>query len=86
MKARVSLPGSSGARRASSASSSPVHLLQLADVPPGIGAQVRAQRGRRADPAEQHIHGAVPQQVHVIDAVRPGGHPGDQAGDLQLRR
>ena len=45
---------------------------------------MRAQRGRRADPAEQHIHRAVPQQVHVIDAVRPADHPGDQAGNLQL--
>jgi hypothetical protein len=27
----------------------------------------------------------VPQDVHVIDAVRPGGHPSDQAGDLQVR-
>ena len=41
---------------------------------------MRAQRGRRADPAEQRIHDAVPQQVHVLDAVRPAGHPGDQAG------
>jgi hypothetical protein len=27
----------------------------------------------------------VPQDVHVVDAVRPGGHPGDQGGDLQVR-
>ena len=32
---------------------------------------MRAQRGRRADAAEQHGHRAVPQQAHVIDAVRP---------------
>jgi hypothetical protein len=25
------------------------------------------------------------QQVHVIDAVRPADHPGDQAGHLQVR-
>ena len=42
-------------------------------------AQERPQRGRRADPAEQRGHRAVPQQVHVIDAVRPGDHPGHQA-------
>jgi hypothetical protein len=63
----------------------PARLLQLGYVPPGIGAQVRAQRGRGADAAEQRAHRAVPQQVHVIDAVRPGGHPGDQARDLQVR-
>ena len=62
-----------------------VHRLQLADVPPGVRAQVRAQRGRRPDPAEQHIHGPVPQQVHVVDAVRSGDHPGDQAADLRRR-
>jgi len=25
------------------------------------------------------------QQIHVIDRVRPGNHPGDQRGDLQVR-
>jgi len=45
---------------------------------------VRAQRGWRPDPAEQRIHRAVPQQVHILDAVRPADHPGDQAGNLQL--
>ena len=63
----------------------PARLLQLGDVSPGIGAQVRAERGRGADPAEQGPHRAVPQHVHVIDAVRAGGHPGDQARDLQVR-
>ena len=33
----------------------PARLLQLGDVSPGIGAQVRAQRGRRADAAEQGV-------------------------------
>ena len=46
---------------------------------------MRAQRGRGADPAEQGVHRAVPQQVHVIDAVRARGHPGDQAPDFQVR-
>jgi hypothetical protein len=27
----------------------------------------------------------VPQQVHVIDAVRPSDHSGHQARDLQVR-
>jgi len=27
----------------------------------------------------------MPQQVHVIDAVRAGRHPGDQARDFQVR-
>jgi len=63
----------------------PACLLQLGDVAPGITAQVRAQRGQGADPAEQDAHRAVPQHVHVIDAVRARGHPGDQAPDLQVR-
>ena len=46
---------------------------------------MRPERGRRPDPAEQVRHRAVPQQVHVLDAVRPGGHARDQARDLQLR-
>ena len=85
MNATVSLPGSSGARRARSASSSRLHLLQLEHVPPGEGTQERSQRGRGPDPAEQHRHRAVPQQVHVIDAVRPGDHPGRQARHFQVR-
>jgi len=32
------------------------------------------------DPAEHLCHGAVPQDVHVIDVVRPGGHARDQQG------
>jgi hypothetical protein len=62
----------------------PARLLQLAHVAPGIGAKVGAQRGRRADAAEQRAHRAMPQGDHVIDAVRPGGHPGDQARHLQV--
>ena len=63
----------------------PARLLQLADVSPGIAAQVRPQRGRRPDTAEQRAHRTMPQQVHVIDRIRPGGHPGHQAPDLQVR-
>jgi len=63
----------------------PAHLLQLEHVTPGECAQERAQRGRGADPAEQGWHRTMPQQVHVIDAVRPGDHPSSQARDLQVR-
>ena len=63
----------------------PARLLQLGDVPPGITAQVRTQCRRGADTAEQGVHRAVPQHVHVIDAVRARGHPGDQARDFQVR-
>ena len=63
----------------------PARFLQLADVPPGIGAQVRTERRRGADPAEQPVHRAVPQHVHVIDRIRARGHPSDQARDLQMR-
>ena len=84
MNATASLPGSSGARQASSASSSRLDLLQLQHVPPGEGAQERSQRGRGPDPAEQCGHRAMAQQVHVIDAVRPGDHPAHQARDLHV--
>ncbi len=63
----------------------PGPLLQLRDVPEVVAAQVRAQRGRRPDAAGQRGHRAVPQQAHVIDRIRPGGHPGDQARHLQVR-
>jgi hypothetical protein len=63
----------------------PAGLLQLGDVAPGIAAQVRAERGRRPDAAEQRGHRAVPQQARVLDRIRPGGHPGHQAPDLQGR-
>ena len=34
-------------------------------------------------PGEQPAHAAVTQQVHVLDAVRPGDHPRDQRGHLR---
>jgi NAD(P)-dependent dehydrogenase (short-subunit alcohol dehydrogenase family) len=46
---------------------------------------VRPERGQGAHPAEQHVHRAVPQQAHVVDAVRAGRHARDQAADLQRR-
>ena len=52
-----------------------VRLVQLPDVAPGIGAQVRPERGRGADPGEQRLHRAVPQEIHVVDAVRPAAMP-----------
>jgi hypothetical protein len=39
---------------------------------------VRAERGRRPDPAGQRAHRAVPQHVHVIDRVRARRHARDQ--------
>ena len=84
MNASVPAPGSSGDRR-QLRQELPARLLQLGDVAPGIAAQVRAERGRRPDAAEQRAHRAVPQQAHVIDRISPGDHPGDQARDLQVR-
>jgi hypothetical protein len=63
----------------------PVRLLQLEHVPPGEGAQERAQRGRCPDPAQQRRHRPVPQQVHVTDAVRTRDHAAHQAAHLQVR-
>ena len=63
----------------------PAGLLGLPGAAPGERPQKRPQRGRRPDPAEQRRHRPVPQQLQVIDAVRPAGHPGDQAGHLRRR-
>jgi hypothetical protein len=57
--------------------------VQLADVAPGIGAQVRPEGGGGTDPVEQRLHRAVPQEVHVIDRIGPGGHAAGQACDLR---
>ena len=46
---------------------------------------MRAERGRGPDPGEEHVHGPVPQQAHVIDRIGPGGHARDQAADLGRR-
>jgi len=45
----------------------------------------RSQRGRGIRGVEDVSHPAVPQDRHVIDAVRPGHHPRDQGGYLQTR-
>jgi len=52
--------------------------------PEGRCARGPSARSANTWPAEQRWHRPVPQQVHVIDAVRPGGHPGDEAGHLQV--
>jgi hypothetical protein len=62
-----------------------VHFLQLQHVAPGKGAQERSQRGWCPDSSEQRGQRAVPQQAHVIDAVRPGDHPGHQARHFHRR-
>ena len=85
MNASTSAPGSSGAADGQLRQQLAGHGVQLPHVAPGERAQERPQRGRCPDPAEQVRHRAVPQHVHVIDAVRPGGHPRDQAGHLQVR-
>ncbi len=46
--------------------------------------QERPERGRGPGAGEQPAHRAVPQQGHVIDAVRTRDHPRDQPGDLQV--
>ena len=43
------------------------------------------QGGPAGYAAGQGIHGAVPQQVHVIDRVCPGRHARDQARDFHVR-
>ena len=62
-----------------------VHILQLKHVAPGDRPQERPQCGRRPDAATQDRHGAVAEQAHVINAVRPGDLPSHQAGEFHLR-
>jgi hypothetical protein len=52
-------------------------------MPEGEHPQERAQRRGRTDIGEQPTHSAVAQQVHVVDAVGAGDHPGDQREDLR---
>ena len=59
--------------------------IELTHMAEGKTAKESAQRRRRPHPAEQPAHRAVPQQVHIVDAVRPGDHPGDQRRHLQMR-
>ena len=59
-------------------------LWRLLALPTRTSAGTTPHRGRCPDPAEQRWHRAVPQQVQVIDAVRPAGHPGDDPRHLNL--
>jgi hypothetical protein len=52
-------------------------------MPEREAAQERPKRRRRIGAGEQPGHAAVPQQVHVLDAVRAGDHARDQCGDLR---
>jgi len=61
------------------------HGVELADVAEGEGPQERAQRRGRPDSGEQRVHPTVAQQVHVLDAVRPGDHPRHRRRHLQRR-
>jgi hypothetical protein len=81
--ASTSLPGSSGARRASSASSCRSTASSWRTFPQEYERRREPSVDRRADPAEQHVYGPVPRRVHVLDAVRPAGHPGYPAADLR---
>jgi len=55
------------------------------DVTEGELPQERSQRRGRVRLREHPAHAAVPQQRHVVDAVRAGDHPCDQRGDLEPR-
>ena len=66
------------ARPTKEAVSSNNHLRSI-----GERTQKRPQRRGCPHPLEQPLHPAVPQQVHVIDAVRTGDHPRDQRRHLQ---
>jgi hypothetical protein len=57
--------------------------IQLADMAEGERTQERAQRRGRIGVGENTAHATVPQQRHVLDAVRAGRHPRDQRSDLQ---
>jgi hypothetical protein len=57
--------------------------IELAHMPEREAAQERPERRRRIDVGEQPGHAAVPQQVHVLDAVRASDHARDQSGHLR---
>ena len=60
-----------------------VHRGELAHVAVVERPQEAAQRRRGADPADRGRERAVAQQVHPVDGVRAGDHPGHQRTDLQ---
>jgi hypothetical protein len=59
------------------------HRVGLPDMAEGQGAQERSQRRRGVRGGEHRGHPAVPQQDHVLDAVRVGGHARHQRRELQ---
>jgi hypothetical protein len=59
------------------------HGVQLPDVAVGEGAQERSERGRGPYSGEQAAHRAVPQPVHVLDAVGARGHAAHQRHQLR---
>ncbi|ALC07165.1 hypothetical protein CDES_14245 (plasmid) [Corynebacterium deserti GIMN1.010] len=58
------------------------HRIQLADMSEGKRPEEGTQGGWGVDLLEQSVHTAVAQQVHVIDGVGTGNHPGNKGGDL----
>ncbi len=60
-----------------------VHRGELAHVAVVERPQETAQRRRGADPADRGRERAVAQQIHPVDGVRTGDHPGHQRTDLQ---
>jgi hypothetical protein len=54
-------------------------------MPVGELAQEDPQRGAGVDPAEHLLHPTGSDDVQVIDAGRPGGHPRDDRGQLRRR-
>jgi len=62
-----------------------VDRAELAHVAVAKRAQERSERGGRTDPVERQRHSAVAEQVHVVDAVGAGDHPGQQCRNLDCR-
>jgi hypothetical protein len=56
--------------------------VQLPDMPEAERPQERPESRWCVTGVEDPAHPAVPQDGHVVDAVRPGDHPRDQRGDL----
>jgi hypothetical protein len=58
---------------------------KLAGVAVGELAQQDSQRGVGIHPAEELFHATGPDDIQIVDALRPGGHPGDDRGQLRCR-
>jgi hypothetical protein len=61
------------------------HDGELSGMPEGELAQQDPQRRRGVDAAEDLPHPTGPDHVQVVDAVRSGGHPRDDRGQLRRR-